>query len=117
MVAENVAVSAPSFTVTVDGTWATFGSLVERLTTAPPAGAGPLNATEPLTVEPPETVDGRSSPVSFSETVKDAVFVTPPLVAAIWKVPETTTLVVVIGKLAVVAPEGMVTFAGISRNT
>jgi hypothetical protein len=53
-----VAVVAPAATVTLVGTWATPGRLLDRVTTSPPAGAGPFNMTVPVDGLPPWTVLG-----------------------------------------------------------
>ena len=52
-----VTLVAPAGTVTVTGTPATV-ELALRLTTSPPAGAGPLSVTVPVEVVPPTNVLG-----------------------------------------------------------
>jgi hypothetical protein len=59
VLAVNVALAAPAPTVTLAGTVAA-GALLERLTMAPPLGAGPLRVTVPVEVEPPLTLVGLS---------------------------------------------------------
>ena len=54
---EKVAVVAPVATVTLAGTVAE-GSLLDSVTAAPPAGAGPFNVTVALEELPPITVAG-----------------------------------------------------------
>ena len=77
-----VALVAPAGTVTLAGTVAA-GLLLERVTGAPPAGAGPFSVTVPVespTSGPPITLVG----LSVSEeriggiTVSEAVRVPPP---------------------------------------
>ena len=58
VVTVNVAVVAPATTVTLAGTCAAGVLLRDRVTTAPPAGAGPLNVTVPVEEVPPITVLG-----------------------------------------------------------
>ena len=54
-----IALVAPAAMVTLEGTTAT-AELLESETTAPPAGAGPFNATVPVDGDPPVTVVGFS---------------------------------------------------------
>jgi hypothetical protein len=55
VVAVKVAVVAPAATVTDAGTWTAAVLLEVKLTTAPPAGAGPLRVTVPVEEAPPAT--------------------------------------------------------------
>src|SRR5438445_625349 len=74
-----VALVAPAPTVTLDPTWAD-GSLLERVTTAPPAGAAPLSVTVPVELFPPVTLVGL--------TVKEDRVTDPPVVAYVaWYEP------------------------------
>ena len=58
VVIAKVAVVAFAATVTLAGTCAAAGLVLDRVTTAPPAGAGPLNAIVPVEVAPDGTDDG-----------------------------------------------------------
>jgi hypothetical protein len=58
VVTVNVAVVAFGATVTLAGTLAAPVLLLDRLTTAPPAGAGPLSVTVPVEEVPPITKVG-----------------------------------------------------------
>ena len=57
-VAVNVALVAPAGTVTPVGTDAAVLLLLERLTTAPPAGTAALSAIVPVELPPAVTLDG-----------------------------------------------------------
>jgi hypothetical protein len=58
VVAAKVAVVAPAATVTEAGTWAAAVLELVSVTTAPPAGAGPVSVTMPVEGLPPETEAG-----------------------------------------------------------
>ena len=83
----NVALVDPAGTVTVAGTEATAGWLLERATTAPPAAAAPLKVTVPVEGLLPPTVGGfavtDASVTGGWRTVKEALRVAPPNVAEI----------------------------------
>ena len=77
----NVALLAPAATVTVAGTVAVDVLLLERETTAPPVGAGPLSVTVPVEGDPPVTLAGFSVSEervrAGGSTVSEAVLVAP----------------------------------------
>ena len=78
----NVALLAPAVTVTLAGTRATFVLLLESVTWAPPAGAGPLSVTVPVEdCKPPTTLLGltvrEESVGGAAVTVREADRVTP----------------------------------------
>ena len=60
VVTVNIAVVAFAATVTLPGTWAAVVLLLDKLTTAPPDGAGPFNVTVPVDEVPPVTDVGLS---------------------------------------------------------
>ena len=64
-----VALVAPAATVTLEGTLAAVVLLLERVTCAPPVGAGPLSITVPVEEFPPVTLVGFSE---SEERVRDA---------------------------------------------
>ena len=107
-----VALVLPPETVTLNGTLATFVSLLDRLTTAPPLGAGPLRVTVPVEEFPPGTVDGlRVSDVTVGRgggvtlSVSVVVLLKPPEVPVmvIVKVPVVALLLAVRVKVLLVA--------------
>ncbi len=76
-----VALVAPAGTVTLAGTVATAVLLLDRVTTAPPAGAAALSVTVPCEELPPVTLAGFSvseDRVTAGETVRVADRVAPP---------------------------------------
>src|SRR6266481_1892196 len=81
----NVALVAPAATVTLEGTLAAAVLLLESVTSAPPAGAGPLNVTVPVEdCAPPVTLVGFNvneervgDGGGAGFTVSEAVFVMP----------------------------------------
>lgn len=81
VVTVKLAVVAPAATVTVPlpGTAATAALLLERETTAPPAGAGPFRFTVPLEEVPPVTLVGftASDETKGGITVSEAVWDPP----------------------------------------
>src|SRR5947209_7133365 len=83
VVTVNVTVWLPAGTVTPGGTAAAV-PLLRRATAAPPAGAGPVSVTVPVTGFPPETFEAESRRVERTGafTVRAALFVTPPREAA-----------------------------------
>jgi hypothetical protein len=58
VVTVNVPINAPAVSVTVAGTVATVVLSLDKLTVAPPTGAGPNNVTVPCTVNPPTVLIG-----------------------------------------------------------
>jgi len=77
-----VALALPAGMVTMDGTLAA-PLLLESMTCAPPAGAGPLSVTVPVeNCTPPTTLVGFSvseaTVMGGGVTVSEAVFVVPP---------------------------------------
>lgn len=74
-----LAVVALAATVTLEGTVATLVLLLVSVTTAPPAGAGPLSVTVPVDEFPPTTELGfRPTELGTGAfTVRVALFVVP----------------------------------------
>src|SRR6266550_6007268 len=107
----------PAGTVTLEGTLAA-PLLLESVTCAPPAGAGPLNVTVPVEdCRPPTTLVG----FNVSEetvgrgggvTVSEADVLTPPYVAEMVTGVDAATALVLIVKFALLLPAGTVTLEG-----
>jgi hypothetical protein len=119
VVAVKDALVAPAGMVTLEGTAATAGLLLERETRAPPLGAGPLSITVPIEGVGPTKVLGLSvSEVRLGPdggcgvTVREAVCVTPELAAEIVTVIELAVVMVDTWKTAPVDPAATVTLAG-----
>jgi len=113
VVTVKVAVDAFAATVTLAGTCAAAGLVLDRVTTAPPAGAGPLNVIVPVEVAPDGTDDGfRLMEVRTGRvTVRLALWVVPKVAEIDNEVFVATGLVVTV-KVAVVAFAATVTLAG-----
>ena len=79
VVTVKVAEVAFAGTVTLAGTCAAAVLLLDRVTTAPPEGAGPFNVTVPVEDVPPITEDGLlvMDPSVAAVTVNVVVLVTP----------------------------------------
>jgi len=110
---------APAGMVTLGGTAATPGLLLERETRTPPLGAGPLSVTVPIEGVGPTKVLGLSvSEVRVGPdggcgvTVREAVCVTPELAAEIVTVVELAVVMVDTWKTAPIDPAATVTLAG-----
>jgi len=87
--------------------------LLDRVTTAPPAGAGPFSVTVAVD-EPPPVTDAGLSPTELGTgvvTVKPALCVEPRVAEIMRDVLPTTGLVVTVN-VAVVAPALTLTEAG-----
>ena len=114
---EKFAVSAPAATVTLAGTLATVALLLDSVTTAALAGAA-VKVTVPVLALPPVTLVGltvnkdKLDAAGGGLTVNTAVRVTPAKVAEIVTGVEAVTAVVVMVKVALVAPAATVTLAG-----
>jgi hypothetical protein len=114
----NVRLVAPAGTVTLDGTVARDVLLLDKFTTAPPVGAGPVRVTVPVESSPASTVPGlsvsddRLAAGGGGVTVKFAVRVTALYTAEIVTIFVALTETVVTVKFAVVAPAATVTLAG-----
>ncbi len=113
----NVALLAPAATVTLAGTVAVDVLLLERVTVAPPAGAGPLSVTVPVEGDPPVTLVGfsvskESVGGACGSTVSEAVLVTPAYDAEMVTGVDAVTALVLTVNVALLAPAATVTLAG-----
>jgi hypothetical protein len=114
VVTVKVAVVAPGNTVTLLGTDATAGLLLESVMGIPPAGAPVFSVTVPVELfRPPMRVDGFNvSAVTEGGLIVSTAFAVPFAVPVILALVATFTAFVVTVKFAVVSPANTVTFAG-----
>src|SRR5271165_4640196 len=108
-----VAAVAPAATVTLAGTWITAALLLDNATTAPAEGAGPFSATVPVAEFPPSTDVGLTETLLSvaAATVSVALAVAPSVPVILTGVSAATALVVMV-KVADVAPAGTAMLAG-----
>jgi hypothetical protein len=83
LVTVKVAVVALAATVTLAGTCAAAALLLDRVTTAPPAGAGPFRVTVPVEVLPPIVEVGLSVTEVSVKVVKFKPETLPPLMVVL----------------------------------
>jgi hypothetical protein len=114
VVTVKVADIAPAGTVTLAGTVAMLVFALIRVTTMPPAGAGPLSVTVPVEVPPPLTVLGLrvSWPIPGGRTDRVAVLLDPLQRTRIVTEVVAVTGDVVTVNVAEVWPAASVTLAG-----
>jgi hypothetical protein len=104
----------PVGTVTLTGSGTDDGWVVVRSTATPGALAAPLSVTVPVVEPPPTSDDGLMviDETASGPTVSTALAVDVPTPAVMVTLTEVGVVDVVIGKVAVVAPDGTVTLAG-----
>ena len=119
-----LALLAPPGMVTLAATLATAELLLERATSAPPAGAAPLRVTVPAEDAGPTTLVGLSARVESvtgggggGVTVNGAVTLTPPKDAEMVAELVAATGEVDTVNVALVAPAAIVTLAGTLATT
>jgi hypothetical protein len=114
VVTVKLAVRAPEGTMIELGTWARAVLLLVSATTAPPGGAKPVKVTVPVEDDPRVTLVGLSVRLvrEATVTVRVVVLVTPPYTAVMVEEVDVATPLVVIVKVALVAPAATVTLAG-----
>jgi hypothetical protein len=110
----NVPVVWPAAISLLDGAVATPVLLDVSVTVAPEGPAGPVRVRLPVVVPPPGIVDGEIAMVVSAgfDTVRDAVFATPPAVAVSVTVAFASTPSVVTAAVAVFTPARTVTVEG-----
>jgi hypothetical protein len=94
VVTAKVAVVALAATVTLAGTCAADVLLLDSVTNAPPAGAGPFSVTMPVEELPPSTDEGlRLTEASAAAATVKLTFITcAPLMVADWLAGVNTEL-------------------------
>src|SRR5215467_10310582 len=113
VVMAKIALVAPAATVTEAGTAAALALLLVSETSAPPTGAGMASVTVPVLPAPPVTVDGlstRDARIGFTRMV--AALEAPLELAVIVTTVPVVTGLVVMAKVALVAPAATVTETG-----
>jgi hypothetical protein len=100
--------------VTLEGTMAANPLLLDKNTTAPPAGAGPSSVTVPVEEPPPVMLEGFnvSDMSTGGRTISEADWVTPLFVAKMVTEAVAATGAVVVVNVTPVAPAGTVTEDG-----
>ena len=113
VVTVNVTLFEPAAIVAEEGTCATLVLLLLSETTAPDGGAAPFNVNVPVDDAPPVTVLGfKAREVNEAGfTVRVVVFVAPYMAVRVTTVCAATPLVV-IAKLILVEPAGIITLLG-----
>ena len=113
VVTENLAVLAPTGTITVVGTIA-YPLFEDTVTTSPPGPAGPFKVTVAVETDPLVTELGERvtlvTATGTTETV--AVWLLSPIMAVMLPAVELPTPEVVTANFTVVAPDGTVTVDG-----
>ena len=118
VVMEKFALRAPARTVTLAGTLATVALVLDKVTMAPPTGAAVVSVTVPVLPVPPTTLVGltvtedKLAGGGTGLTVSTAERETALKVPVIDSTVEAVTDVVVMEKVALVAPAATVTLAG-----
>jgi hypothetical protein len=113
VVTVKVTLFPPAGIVAVAGTWAAVVLLLLSDITAPEGGAAPFSVNVPVEDEPPTTALGFkvSAVKAATVTVRVVVLVSPYTPEIVTDVEDATPLVVMV-KVALVAPAGILTLAG-----
>src|SRR6266850_3498861 len=123
VVTVKLAVREPAVTVTLAGTRAIAGCVLDSATAVPPGGAGWFSVTIPVAGVPPVTLPGRTvtsegaGPLAAGVTLSVPVPPTPFTVAIRLRPIASDTAVVVIGNEAERSPAGTFTRSGTLAGT